>query len=69
MKNTWQPLRTRMMAAVLALVCVLGLLPVSAAAAGPDSIKLERFGMSGISYQSDALGRCTLHQMYVRFVP
>ena len=31
---------------------------------GADTIKLERFGMSGVSYQSASLGRCTMHQMY-----
>ena len=46
------------------LICVLGLLPTAALAAGADTIKLERFGMSGVSYQSASLGRCTMHQMY-----
>ena len=49
---------------LLALICVLGLLPTAALAAGADTIKLERFGMSGVSYQSASLGRCTMHQMY-----
>ena len=49
---------------LLALICVLGLLPSTALAAGADTIKLERFGMSGVSYQSASLGRCTMHQMY-----
>lgn len=55
---------TRMTAMLLTLVCVLGLFPATAFAAVPDTIKLERFGMSGISYESDSLGKCTLHQMY-----
>ena len=53
-----------MTAMLLALICVLGLLPTTALAAGADTIKLERFGMSGVSYQSASLGRCTMHQMY-----
>ena len=56
-------LRTRLTALLLALVCVLGLLPATALAAS-DTIKLERFGMSGVSYESAALGRCSLHEMY-----
>ena len=56
-------LRTRLTALLLALVCVLGLFPTTAFAAA-DTIKLKNFGMSGVAYQSKALGRCTLHQMY-----
>ena len=64
MKKTWHSLKYRVTAMLLALICVLGLLPTAALAAGADTIKLERFGMSGISYQSASLGRCTMHQMY-----
>ena len=64
MKKTWHSLKNRVTAMLLALICVLGLLPTTALAAGADSIKLERFGMSGVSYQSASLGRCTMHQMY-----
>lgn len=53
-----------MAAFFLALVCVFGLLPASAFAAGANTIKLEKFGMSGVSYESSKLGKCTLHQMY-----
>ena len=56
-------LRTRLTALLLALVCVLGLLPSTAFAAA-DTIKLKEFGMSGVAYQSATLGKCTLHQMY-----
>ncbi len=54
---------TRLTALLLTLVCVLGLLPATAFAAS-DTIKLKKFGMSDVSYQSAALGKCTLHQMY-----
>lgn len=64
MKKTWHSLKNRVTAMLLALICVLGLLPTAALAAGADAIKLERFGMSGVSYQSASLGRCTMHQMY-----
>ena len=64
MKKTWHSLKNRVTAMLLALICVLGLLPTAAFAAGADTIKLERFGMSGVSYQSASLGRCTMHQMY-----
>ena len=63
MKKTWHSLKNRVTTMLLALICVLGL-PSTALAAGADTIKLERFGMSGVSYQSASLGRCTMHQMY-----
>ena len=53
----------RITAILLTLVCILGLLPLHVMAAG-DIIKLDSFGMSGVSYESAALGRCSLHQMY-----
>ena len=52
-----------MTAILLAFVCVVGLFPFQALAAA-DTIKLDSFGMSGVSYESAALGRCSLHQMY-----
>ncbi len=52
-----------MTAILLAFVCVVGLFPSQALAAA-DTIKLDSFGMSGVSYESAALGRCSLHQMY-----
>ena len=64
MKNTNHPLRTRLTALLLTLVCVLGLFPSTALAAGPSTIKLEKFGFYGVSYQSASLGRCLIHQMY-----
>ena len=64
MKKTWHSLKNCVIAMLLALICILGLLPTAALAAGADTIKLERFGMSGVSYQSASLGRCTMHQMY-----
>ena len=67
MKKTNHPLRTRLTALLLTLVCVLGLLPSSALAAGPSTIKLERFGFYGVSYESAKLGRCLIHQMYYDF--
>ena len=57
-------LKSRMMAVLLMLICVFGLLPASALAADTNTIKLERFGMSGVSYESASLGACSLHQMY-----
>ena len=68
MKKMIHPLQTRLTALLLAVVCVLGLFPTTAFAAA-DTIKLENFGYTGISYESAALGRAQLHQMYVRFVP
>lgn len=38
MKKTNHPLRTRLTALLLSLVCILGLLPVQAFAAAPSTI-------------------------------
>ena len=59
---------TRAVALVLTLICVIGVLPCSAFAIGDtETITLKRFGMSGVSYQSAALGKCTIHQMYYNY--
>ncbi|WP_300448188.1 SpaA isopeptide-forming pilin-related protein [uncultured Oscillibacter sp.] len=63
MKKMNHPLRTRLTALFLTLVCVFGLIPTTAFAAS-DTIKLKNFGYTGVSYQSAALGRAQLHQMY-----
>lgn len=62
MKKMTHPLWTRLTAMLLGLVCVFGLIPTTAFAAG-DTIKLKDFGYTGVSYQSAALGRAQLHQM------
>ena len=64
MKRFKMFMRTRVSALLLAVVCLFSLLPANALAAGAATIKLERFGMSGVSYESASLGKCTLHQMY-----
>ena len=56
--------RKRLIAALLALVCVLGLLPATAFAATPDTIKMDDCAYSGTKYDSPALGECYLHQMH-----
>lgn len=56
--------RTRLIAALLALVCVLGLLPGTAFAATPDTIKMDDCTHNGVKYESPALGTCHLHQMH-----
>nr|WP_325205310.1 SpaA isopeptide-forming pilin-related protein [uncultured Oscillibacter sp.] len=63
MKQMNHPLRMRLTALLLALICVLGVIPTTVFAAS-DTIKLNNFGYTGISYQSAALGRAQLHQMY-----
>ena len=62
MNEKHHSLRTRLTALLLALICVLGLFPTMAFAAG-DTITLKEFGHSGVAYESAALGRCTLHEM------
>ena len=56
--------RTRLIAALLALVCVLGLLPSTAFAATQDTIKMDDCAYSGTKYESPALGECYMHQMH-----
>ena len=56
MKKTWHSLKNRVTAMLLALICVLGLLPATALAAGADTIKLERFGMSAGLLAGAAMG-------------
>ncbi|NBI67351.1 hypothetical protein D1646_11115 [Pseudoflavonifractor sp. 60] len=63
MKKFYFP-RTRLIAALLALVCVLGLLPGTALAATPDTIKMDDCTHNGVKYESPALGTCHLHQMH-----
>lgn len=63
MKQT-NSLRQRLLSALLALVCVLGLLPASAFAATPDTIKMDDCTHNGVKYESPALGECHLHQMH-----
>ena len=54
----------RMISMLLALICVLGLLPTAAFAAdAPSSIKMEDCTHNGVHYESPSLGTCWLHQM------
>lgn len=64
MKIKRHSLYLRVTAALLSFICLMSLFPASVFAAGTDTIKLEKFGMSGVSYTSASLGTCTLHQMY-----
>ena len=53
----------RLIAALLALVCMLGLLPAAALAATPNTIKMDDCAYNGTKYDSPALGACYMHQM------
>ena len=53
----------RLAAILLVLVCMLGLLPSTALAAGPDTIVMEDCTHNGVYYESAALDTCWLHQM------
>ena len=64
MSRRIQSTALRALAVLISLICVIGLIPARAHAAGTESITLERFGYSGVSYESASLGRCQLHQMY-----
>ena len=58
-------MKKRIVSLLLTLLTILSLLPTAAfAAGGASSITLERFGYSGVTYESASLGRCQLHQMY-----
>ena len=63
MKKQAHSLRTRITSMLLALVCILGLLPTAALAASPDVITLEDCSYNGVYYESPALSTCWLHQM------
>ena len=47
---------TRMTAMLLVLVCMLGLLPATALAASPSTIKMDDCTHNGVKYESPALG-------------
>ena len=49
---------------LLAVLCVVGLIPANSASAAEDNITLKEFGYAGVAYQSAKLGRCDMHQMY-----
>lgn len=57
-------MKKRIIALVMAVITLLGAFSVPALAATPDTIKLDRFGFSGVTYESAGLGRCLIHQMY-----
>ena len=63
MKKQAHSMRTRIMSMLLALVCILGLLPTAALAAGSDTIVMEDCTHNGVHYESAALDTCWLHQM------
>ncbi len=55
----------RLIAALLALICVLGLFPATALAAdAPATIKLDDCEYSSTQYDSPSLGTCHLQQMH-----
>ncbi len=60
-------LHHRLLAAVLALVCVLGLVPPPAFAATPSTMKMEDCAYNGTKYVSPTLGECYMHQMRFDF--
>ncbi len=66
-KFHFQP--SRLIAALLALVCLLGLLPTASFAAASNTIKMIDCDLSGGTYESAALGTCHTHPMHARFVP
>lgn len=63
MKKQTRSLHLRIMSMLLALVCVMGLLPGTALAASPDTIVMEDCTHNGVHYESAALSTCWLHQM------
>ena len=57
----------RLICFLLALICMLGLLPNTAFAAGPNTIVMEDCTHNGVFYESAALSTCWLHQMKFDF--
>ena len=57
-------MKTRMLALLLAVLCVVGVLPTGTAlAAGSDTITLSDYKYTGLSYTSAALGKSSVHPM------
>lgn len=67
MKMKTHSVYIRMMSLLLAVLCIVGLFPASALAAGPSTIKMEDCTHNGVYYESPALGTCYLHQMKFDF--
>ena len=67
MKMKTHSLSIRIVTLFLTVVCVLGLFPAVAQAAGPDSVVMEDCTHNGVYYDSPALGTCYLHQMRFDF--
>ena len=63
MKMKTHSVYIRVMSFLLTVLCIMGLLPASALAAGPSTIKMEDCTHNGVYYESPALGTCYLHQM------
>ena len=61
--KSFRRLHTRLTAMLLVLVCMLGLFPATAFAAGPETITLDDCTYNGIHYESPALGVCYMHKM------
>jgi len=56
----------RALALLLALICVVGIMPLTASAA-PSTVKLADCDFHPISYTSNVLGKCSLHEMYFNY--
>lgn len=54
----------RIVTMLLALVCILGLLPATVLAANPSTITMDDCTYNGTYYESVALGICYMHQMH-----
>ncbi len=63
MKKVNKRFLKRAAALLLAVLCVVGLIPVSNVSAADDTIELESFGKSE-NYHSAKLGSCMMHEMY-----
>ncbi len=60
--------RTRFLALLLTLVCMLGLFPTTALAAeAPATIKMDDCTYNSTHYDSPALGICYMHQMHFNY--
>lgn len=58
---------TRIVAMLLVLICLFGLLPTTALAANPSTIKMDDCTYNGVHYDSPALGVCYMHQMHFNY--
>ena len=60
-------MKTKLLAILLVIICVAGILPMSAMAAENETIQLTDYVYTGLSYSSAALGSSAVHPMWFSY--